>query len=1070
MRRFAIFIFFLLTMVFRLAAAPENWSPHLQTIHSITNVAQIRNVSGANYVAGCELHLTGTITLVDTNRTLIVLQDATGAVALNLPADCFRLRVGQAVTINGTNCYPLFPSFPDFPLRSAGRDICTAFETPANWGEYNLTRMRGYLHPAATGDYKFWIASDNSSELWLSTDATQANARKIAAVPHFAWTEPRQWTKYPSQVSGPIRLTAGATYYIEALQEQTASGENLSVGWQGSGLSDITVIDGRFLTPWNDASAPAENFTNGILREYWTNFFVGDVDGMVGARPYESAITVEHASVVDHGGGKLPQPRLMSKNQTFDVDNNYLWVQKTGVATFAAEDGDTATLEMFDGQNSIEVHAQHWNQESTKRLRQLTNPVIQVEGVCEGVKNQLGTLTPVCIWASATNSIRFLESSSAKEFSVATNHTSPTTTDGNPALPGYYGTRGVVTFNARVLDEEYIFVQENNLALRIMLANPAMSGQFKVGQCVDVGGTFEPGKSPATLIPFFVSQLGVHSMPPIITDTTDAPSAEREGHWCEFEGVVHSTNPDGTLTLATRNGLIYLWLGQKPARPISSYVDAKLRARGVWLSGLNNRPLLLVPSSSFVNIIEEPPEQLFAIQPISIASLLEDRAESGVSHRVRVQGEVTLLGPDSFFLQDASGGIRVLTSETNSVGVGEKVDITAFPELIGMVKTLTTPQVRADHSIKSIYPRSLNLNDILAAKQNGLLVNAVATLLAQKSNGSLQVLELQSQQRIFVATLPASQGWLPKLLPGSQLQVIGVYDDENNLLPPSENKPVNTSFLSSPHILLRSSADVTVIHGPPWWTWKKTATLVGTLLTILMVALIWVHLLQRRLQRQQTAQLIFSQLVLGKLEEERHRIAVNLHDSLGQTLHVIKNHADLATQSPEEAKAVRRRLDEISSTAAHAIEDVRRITHGLRPYQLDRLGLTKSIRALIAQAAENRLISFASRIEEIDGLLDKDAEIHFYRIVQEAVTNVTKHSAATEATVVIKYREKLVSLSVRDNGKGFDYAKLVAQPNEVGFGLTGLGERARIIKGILTIDSKPQAGTSVTMEVPAKTC
>jgi signal transduction histidine kinase len=106
------------------------------------------------------------------------------------------------------------------------------------------------------------------------------------------------------------------------------------------------------------------------------------------------------------------------------------------------------------------------------------------------------------------------------------------------------------------------------------------------------------------------------------------------------------------------------------------------------------------------------------------------------------------------------------------------------------------------------------------------------------------------------------------------------------------------------------------------------------------------------------------------------------------------------------------------------------------------------------------------RVEDIDGLFDKEAEVHVYRIVQEAVTNVVKHSAATEGAVVIKKRSAAVLLSIRDNGHGFDPAKPSHQPRDLGYGLTGITERVRILGGTLTIDSRPGGGTSVTVEAP----
>ena len=267
-------------------------------------------------------------------------------------------------------------------------------------------------------------------------------------------------------------------------------------------------------------------------------------------------------------------------------------------------------------------------------------------------------------------------------------------------------------------------------------------------------------------------------------------------------------------------------------------------------------------------------------------------------------------------------------------------------------------------------------------------------------------------------------------------------------------------------VVMQDAEAMTVLSGPAWWTWEKAATLMGILLITLALALAWIHLLRRRLERHRAAQLAFSQQVLRKLEEERRRIAVNLHDSLGQTLLVIKHRAMSAIESLTEEQPAYSQLEGISTVTSQAIEEIRRITRGLHPYQLDRLGLTQAIRASVNEASENGSILFASRIEDIDGLFDKDGEIHVYRIAQEAITNVVKHSAATEATVVLKKAPTAVFISIRDNGRGFDLAKLSSHPQSLGFGLSGLTERVRILKGTVAIDSHLGAGTSLSVEVP----
>ena len=477
----------------------------------VTNVAQFRTLSGADFLDGCDFHLTGIVTLVDTNRNLVVLQDRTGAVALNFRIEAERLKAGQRVTLDGTRCCPLFPGFPDYPHRPSGQEICSAFETPVDWGEYNLTRMRGYLHPQATGNYRFWIASDDSSELWLSTGPDPASARRIAFVPRYGWVNPHEWSRYPSQQSELIPLKAGEAYYIEALQEQGTGGENLSVAWQEPSLanSNITVIAGRCLTPWNEFPNSTEAATNGVRREYWTNYFCKNLEGMGGARPFESALTVQQVLVTHQGSGALPKPDRIALNQPLTADNSYRWVQVRGLVKFAGTEGDVAVIEISDGQTLIQVNALQWSQEKSRQLSRMTNAVIQVEGVCEGVKNQQEIMMPGRIWAAGENSIIFTETGTTNEFTPAGNRAAPTTGTSNPAIPGFFGTQGEVTFNAHVFGKDYIFVQEDNSAFLIRIGNEALESRLKVGQYVDLGGfIFEPGEYLQTIMPNLVGDLG----------------------------------------------------------------------------------------------------------------------------------------------------------------------------------------------------------------------------------------------------------------------------------------------------------------------------------------------------------------------------------------------------------------------------------------------------------------------------------------------------------------------------------------------------------------------------------
>jgi len=136
---------------------------------------------------------------------------------------------------------------PDFPHNPTGSEFITSLEAPREFGKDYGARIRGYLHPPVTGEYRFWIASDDRGELLLSPDANPAHAVMIARAPD--WTNSREWDKYPAQASAPIPLEAGQTYYIEVLHKEANFKDNLSVAWHIP-ERERSVIDGIYLSPF----------------------------------------------------------------------------------------------------------------------------------------------------------------------------------------------------------------------------------------------------------------------------------------------------------------------------------------------------------------------------------------------------------------------------------------------------------------------------------------------------------------------------------------------------------------------------------------------------------------------------------------------------------------------------------------------------------------------------------------------------------------------------------------------------------------------------------------------------
>ena len=223
----------------------------------------------------------------------------------------------------------------------------------------------------------------------------------------------------------------------------------------------------------------------------------------------------------------------------------------------------------------------------------------------------------------------------------------------------------------------------------------------------------------------------------------------------------------------------------------------------------------------------------------------------------------------------------------------------------------------------------------------------------------------------------------------------------------------------------------------------------------------------RRLRRLRELHEAFSQQLIDSQERERKRVSNEMHDSLGQDLGIIKKLTRSQHEKRGDREAVAATLDEIGAIAERMDAEMKDIAYDLRPYQLDTIGLTKTIESMVRRVGKACDVEFMVDISPIDHCFPKSAHVHMFRIVQEAVNNVVKHSGASHARAVVATRAASVEIAVEDNGIGFSPEVLeAARSIRNGFGLVGIRERARILGGRVDIQSSAQTGTVVTVTLP----
>jgi signal transduction histidine kinase len=251
------------------------------------------------------------------------------------------------------------------------------------------------------------------------------------------------------------------------------------------------------------------------------------------------------------------------------------------------------------------------------------------------------------------------------------------------------------------------------------------------------------------------------------------------------------------------------------------------------------------------------------------------------------------------------------------------------------------------------------------------------------------------------------------------------------------------------------------------YRWRIVAVIAFVVMQSLLIVGLLVQQSRRtraeasRLHSEESLQKLTGQL-MHLQEVERRRIAGELHDGLGQDLAIIRNRATVGLQNAGKPEMVAEQLKEISETAASAINEVREIAHNLRPYELDRFGLIQAIESMIERVSSSFSLQVSSNLDNINGVFSTDSETLIYRIVQEGLNNVIKHAGGTEASVTLKHFGDEVAVIVADNGKGMNSADGL---KVTGFGLAGIQERARMLGGSCTVDSRNGQGTTLTVRL-----
>ncbi|MEW5945419.1 MAG: ATP-binding protein [bacterium] len=221
---------------------------------------------------------------------------------------------------------------------------------------------------------------------------------------------------------------------------------------------------------------------------------------------------------------------------------------------------------------------------------------------------------------------------------------------------------------------------------------------------------------------------------------------------------------------------------------------------------------------------------------------------------------------------------------------------------------------------------------------------------------------------------------------------------------------------------------------------------------------------EEALQRSEKQLSALSKKIISTQEEERARLSHELHDEIGQQLTALRLEIGLLQREYGSVLSAER-LRALTAMVEKATAELRRVCRGLRPTVLDDLGVAQALESLVREFEAHGAFEMETATMQVDESgVNPETAISVYRVLQEALTNVTRHSGASRVRVSFRQENSTLVLEVLDNGKGFADPERVG---EKGFGILGMKERAALCGGTVEIESGPGRGTRVVMRAPA---
>ena len=468
---------------------------------------------------------------------------------------------------------------------------------------------------------------------------------------------------------------------------------------------------------------------------------------------------------------------------------------------------------------------------------------------------------------------------------------------------------------------------------------------------------------------------------------------------------------------------LYAMLGSNAMR----LPDERATSNGITVFGSGSFP-------SHLNLQQTPP--ITDIQPINSLRLVSN------SHPVvsTIRGVVSLTTP-VLYVQDSTGGVAVEGSSSPPLKVGDEVQVTGSVKPGAFSSRLEDAKVQLLWARTPVQPVSVTASQAASGSFAAMFIEVEGILRSKERGGqNTLVLTLEAGQQSFRAIVNEGRGDLmfQKLKPNSLLRLRGVCVVD----------PEYTHNLTPFVLLMRSTDDIAVAAGPPWW---NTEHLVATGFAVLLLAFMS-HFIYSKVEQWR----------LRAILEERELLAHEMHDTLAQSfaglgfqLQAIRN------RTPNDMPDVHQQLDLASDLVRHSHEEARRNIMMLRAESLEPMELGWMLERCAMKMLEGGEVKVEVSQTGDSRTLPLRINDTLFRIGQEALANCVRHAEPTRISISVLYAENSVGLAVEDDGIGYDRIS-----EQKGFGVRGMRRRAAAISADMEINSSPGEGTRVLVTAP----